>query len=361
MSSVLTKIPGEPLLYVSQRGIIFLRKRDTVRNVDTHVSLKTKSRADARQIRQDYYNARVAHKLGLAHHPNRARAKVKECLDIFTKAGYPDGDGNKRPENDYLNFIRRTVTLLDEHFGKTAVEDLDQDKLDGYKDWRVENVKQGNGLRTVDRELAIFSNALDWSKRKKKIKQNPISDRSWYHKASKSRHAKDVAPMSSDEVHSTAGVLFNEGEDCEAMGWQYLWSASTGTRRSEILRLRADAGPGVPGYIRDGKYLCMRPSKQKEINPLDYITLRPDQEEMVTAHQAWLKKRYPKAKWWFPGRHEDGVLSKHLLGHKLGDLYKAGKLPPEVNAPRRSQSLCADAAELGCSRFGHRLRNPPPW
>lgn len=330
MSNVLTKIPDEPLLYVSKRGYIFLRKRDTVHGVDTHVSLKTKSRAEARKHRQAYYNARVAHKLGLAHHPNRPRAKVKECLEIFAKAGYPDGDGNKRPENEYLSFIKRTVTLLDEHFGKTAVEDLDQDGLDGYRDWRVKNVKQGNGLRTVDRGLAILSNALDWAKRKKKIKQNPITDRAWYHKASKSRHAKDVAPTSSEEVHSTAAVLFNEGEECESMGWQYVWSASTGTRRSEILRLRADAGPGVPGYVRDGKYFCMRPSKQKEINPLDYITLRPDQKITLEAHQAWLKKKYPKAKWWFPGRYGTGVISKDSLGHKLDELYKAGKLPRKL-------------------------------
>ncbi len=49
MSDVLTKIPGEPLLYASRKGTIFIRKRDRNRRVDTHISLKTKKLAEAKK------------------------------------------------------------------------------------------------------------------------------------------------------------------------------------------------------------------------------------------------------------------------------------------------------------------------
>jgi integrase len=325
MSSVFTKVPGEPLLYVSQRGIYFIRKRDQKHTVDTHISLKTKNLQEAKKIRKVYYNARIANKLGLAYHPNRPRVKTDECLELFKKANFPDADGNSRPESDNLDFIKRSVEVLAEFFGQTVVEELDQDHLDKYKDWRGENVKQGSGLRTADRELSILSNALDWAKRKKLIPQNPIAERVRYHKASKSRHAKDVAPASTEEVHNTARLLFEDTESA-AMGWQYLWASSTGMRRSEVLRLKVDAKAGEPGYVKDDKYLCVRPSKQNEVNPLSYITLREDQINMRKEHLAWLKRKFPKAKWWFPGRYGTNVLSKDSLGHKLDDLLRAGKI-----------------------------------
>jgi site-specific recombinase XerD len=266
----------------------------------------------------------VAHKLGLAYHPDRPRVKIAECLELFTKADYPDADGNSRPTSDNLDFIKRSVELLTEYLGHTAVEELDQDQLDHYKDWRSKHVKQGSGFRTVDRELSVLSNALDWARRKKLVDQNPIAERVRYHKASKSRHAKDVAPSSTEEVHQTARALFLDAESA-AMGWQYLWAAATGMRRSEVLRLRLDARPGEPGYIKDGKYLCVRPSKQLEVNPLAYITLRDDQIKMRQAHLAWLKREYPETKWWFPGRYGTNALSKDSLNHKLDDLQRAGK------------------------------------
>ena len=36
-SNVWSKIAGEPLLYVSKNGTIFLRKQDRNRDVDTHI------------------------------------------------------------------------------------------------------------------------------------------------------------------------------------------------------------------------------------------------------------------------------------------------------------------------------------
>ncbi len=114
-----------------------------------------------------YYDARVAHKLGLAYHPDRPRVKTFECFELFTNASFPDADGNLRAESENLRFIKRSVELLTEFFGACAVEELDQDRLDKYKDWRKANVKQGSGQRTVDRELSVLSNALDWAKRKR--------------------------------------------------------------------------------------------------------------------------------------------------------------------------------------------------
>jgi len=63
-----------------------------------------------------------------------------------------------------------------------------------------------------------------------------------YHKSSKARHAKDVQPVSVDELHEIAAEMFKDKRS-EVLGWQLLWEGSTGLRTNEVLLLRRDAEP----------------------------------------------------------------------------------------------------------------------
>ena len=335
MSSYLKKTPAEKLLYESHEGVYYLRKRDGVSGTDTDICLHTKKKTVAVEARDAYLAARVASKLGIAYNPNRKRVKVSAVLELYEAAQYPDDDGNPREEGNHLRSEKAAIVHLREHF-RGYTEEITQGKLDAYKNWRCNKVKKtktSSGKRTVDLELNTLGNACKWAVRKDLISQNPLEKRKRYHKSSQARHAKNVQPQSVDEFHEICGELFKDPRS-QVLGWQALWEGSTGLRTNEVLLLRLDAGPGEPGHVADGG-LCIRPSKQKEINPTSYIELRPDLKLLYDAHQAWLKARKKPSPWWFPGcdgQNAAKAVSLGALTKSLDSLFARGRIARKITS-----------------------------
>jgi hypothetical protein len=74
------------------------------------------------------------------------------------KDGFLDRHLLSRPEKTEEDECRNCETLL-EFWDPVAVEDVCDMVFDNYRDWRLENLKQGEGLRTTDRELNTLNNA----------------------------------------------------------------------------------------------------------------------------------------------------------------------------------------------------------
>ena len=123
-------------------------------------------------------------------------------------------------------------------------------------------MRKGTGHRSTDLELNTLNNAMKWAVRKQLLKSNPVAERVRYYSPTQARHCKDVAPISADDLHTTARLLFADRRS-ESLGWQALFEALTGLRTGEALALRMDAAPNEPGWItEDGESLCVRRSKK---------------------------------------------------------------------------------------------------
>ena len=324
MANHLTKIKGEKLLYIDDDGTYFLRICEG--GVDTNRCLNTKvfgGKDGARAARDAFLLQRTAADLGVGHSPTRKRSTVSAVLDRYEADGHPDKTGTERGDVKHVTEEKRALPLLRAFF-TCDTEEIDQDMLDKYRAYRKKNVKAGSnvtGDRTTDLELGCLANACRWALRKKMIRFNPMLGRVKYHKSSKARHAKDVQPVSVDELHEIAAEMFKDKRS-EVLGWQLLWEGSTGLRTNEVLLLRRDAEPGQPGHIADGG-LCVRPSKQKDANTAAYIELRPDLSLLLKAHQKWLKRR--PGQWWFPGRDKtkDQPVGVDSLTHRLEKMFQA--------------------------------------
>lgn len=340
----LSKIDGERNLYRNPKsGTYFVRlqyKDDRGKAHDTFKSLKTKLKPDALKKMSAWNAAQAAADLGIAIKPRDAakRATVRAVIERYVQNGYPDKTGiprspglHLRAETDYC------ATMLLYFRPGPFAEDLDQDALDNYKNWRVQRLKEtclaarrkprGNGLRTTDLELNTLSNAMNWAVRKKMIKINPIAKRIPFRRPKEVRHCKEMAAENIDEVHEIGGKLF-EDRKSEALGWQYLFENLTGLRNSEALKLRMDARADEPGGITaDGKSLCIYPVKQNLV-PNPYTLIHEGLRQVIDAHKTWHEARYPDNPYYFPGRH-DGKLQpvgKRALTGRLDDMFKAGKL-----------------------------------
>jgi hypothetical protein len=171
VSSIYEKVPKEPYLYQHpSTGIYYLRKQNQGEK-DTHVSLGTTAIKEARNLRDDYLAARRARRLGIAapepkpeqikeeEEKKPARVNCKVVFDRYVEDDYPDQDGEAHV-GDHLRAIKDNLNDLRVMFDEVFVDELDQDRLDTYREWRKGNVKKvrgGNGARTVDKELTTFS------------------------------------------------------------------------------------------------------------------------------------------------------------------------------------------------------------
>ena len=323
----LTKVAGEKLLYRNSDGWYFLRKRGE--GIDTDVCLGTQKKPEAVKARDAYLAARGAAKAGIAYDPNASKARVslKSVVERYQADGYPDENGNPRMDGRHLEAEKAYCATLLSLLPKESVGELDQDKLDRYREARRRTVRAVNGkkdgARIVDLELNTLSNALNWAVRKKLIEANPIKERTRYHRASTARHCRECAPESADELHTIAGLLFKDPRS-ETLAWQCLFGGATGLRTNELLALRADARADEPGGATDDMgSLCVRRSKSVgRDNP--YIELRLDLRTMLVAHQAWKRERFPKNNWYFPCRSntDDLPVNEGALGHALHRLHR---------------------------------------
>lgn len=127
-------------------GRKYLRIRDG--GGDTFRSCGTDKISVAINERNAREAAKAAARLGIAIEPSvnerkakqaEARATTKKVIKTYVEAGYPDRKGIPRnPHSRHgLAEVGYCDTLLTYFRGEDLAEELDQDALDNYHDWRV--------------------------------------------------------------------------------------------------------------------------------------------------------------------------------------------------------------------------------
>jgi hypothetical protein len=78
--------------------------------------------------------------------------KVGEVIRHYQDADYPDKQLNARSDRTKKEEARHCVLLL-KFWDAVRVKKASIVSCDQYRDWRLKRLKQGTGLRTIDREL----------------------------------------------------------------------------------------------------------------------------------------------------------------------------------------------------------------
>ena len=245
-----------------------------------------------------------------------------------------------------------------------------------YREWRLERVTKGDGLRTIDCELKTLSNAFRYAKRRGLVKLNPLSDRPKYQPSSTVRHCREFMPMNAEELHAIVRELFKDSRS-HVLGWQMLAEAYSGLRGCEVLKWKARAEPGEFGFVtQDGRTMAVwRCKNQHSNNP--YIHLHEGMVAMLEAHRKWHDKYCPNNEWFFPGRGHEALrsVSDKALSHALRRVCKDWRrqIKPHGNRAfyvtvRRSWGVPDNqiAYEIGHSSGGATLAAvyggvPPHW
>jgi len=296
---------------------------------------------------------------------------VGEIIRRYQKDGYLDRDLLKRPASTEAEEARHCATLL-EFWDDVLVEDVRDKICDDYRDERVKNVRQGEGLRTVDRELNTLNNAFRYCKRRDFIRFNPITDRPKYQPSSRVHHCREFCPLDADELHESAAVLF-EHRNTVVLGFQLLAEAYSGLRTSEVLRWGVEKF-GTPSQDEEHIHVW-RLKGQHLVNP--YCYNHEGMQALLQAHAAWKQANYPDASVFFPS-HCGGVVGKGALAHRLDRLHKAGRIKRKLTSHgggrafyvliRRSQGIKDEviAFEIGHTSGGQCIKTtyggvPPNW
>jgi hypothetical protein len=103
-------------------------------------------------LRDDYLAVRRARKLGIAAPEPKpeqkkeeeakkpVRVNCKAVFDRYVEDDYPDQDGEAHV-GDHLRAIKDNLEDLRVMFDEVFVDELDQDRLDAYREWRKGNVR----------------------------------------------------------------------------------------------------------------------------------------------------------------------------------------------------------------------------
>lgn len=291
-----------------------------------------------------------------------AEAKtVGEVIQRYMKDGFLDRHLLSRPETTEDDERRNCETLL-ELWDSVPVEDVCDMVFDDYRGWRLKNLRQGEGLRTTDRELNTLNNAYTYCKRRGVVKVNPAADRPKYQPSSKVRHCREFCPRDADELHTAAAFLFQHPNSV-VLGFQLLSEAYSGLRTSEVLQWGTDVY-GTP--LPDGKYVYVwRLKGQHAVNP--YCYNHEGMQALLKAHASWKNANFPDCPQYFPS-HCGGTVSKGALSRALRRLYEKGTIKRKLTSHgagrafyvlvRRSQGIRDEviAHELGHTSGGQCIR-----
>ncbi len=287
-------------------------------------------------------------------------------IEEYRKANYPD---------KYLN-PRTGRTRAAEARHCDLLENVNLPAFDNYREWRLGRSKQGSGMRTIDCELNTLRNAFRYALRRGLVKSNPLTDRPKYQPPKQVTHCREFMPGDATELHNIARLLFSF-RTSEVLGFQLLFTAYTGQRTCEILKLRRDATADEPGHLgQDGKCLRVwRAKGQALVNP--FCTVHEGLEALLLAHKLWVQRRYPEPVWFFPGRGGEDLVEKAALAHALRRLREKGQIKRKVTphgartffvTVRRSQGAPDSqiALEIGHTSGGSTLAAvyggvPPDW
>lgn len=192
---------------------------------------------------------------------------VGEVIRFYQDANFPDKQLNPRSQRTTAE-EQRHCALLQKFWNPVRVKQTSIITCDQYRDWRLRRVKQGAGLRSIDRELLTLNNAFRFAFRKGQIGGNPLLDRPRYQPSKQVAHCRQFMPGDGNELHQIARFLFGS-QTSEVLGFQLLFTAYTGQRTCEVLKLKLTAGSDEPGRItEDGKCLRVWRAKGQDIvNP----------------------------------------------------------------------------------------------
>jgi hypothetical protein len=317
----------------------------------TYRSLRTKNLKFAKERYQNLcsHNGHVAEN----------KLKVGEILDRYEEDGYLDENLENRPAGTEAEEKRHCLTLR-KFWTEIRFQEVSDPNCDSYFLWRKrpENLKQGNGRRTTDRELNTLNNAFKYAKRLGLIRVNPLADRPRYQKSTSVKHCREFCPRNADELHEAATLLFQH-QHSVVLGFQLLAESYSGLRTQEVLKWGEDNfGTTTP----DAKNLYVwRLKGQHHNNP--YCSNHEGLQAVLKAHAAWKKEYFPGSPWFFPS-HCGGPVGKGALAHALRRLHKTGKLKRKLTSHgagrgfyvlvRRSQGATDEAIafEIGHSSNG---------
>ena len=292
----------------SQSGVYY--ERPTVKGRPTFRSLKTCNRKHAVE---ELFKRRTAVGAGEDPYAEPKVVTVGEVIHRYQADGYLDRDLQPRPPITLADEERHCNTLL-KFWETVAVAIVTDATCDKYRDWRKKRVQQGNGDRAIDRELNTLNNAFRYCKRREVVSVNPLADRPRYQPSTKVRHCREFMPDDADELHSIAGLLF-ENPHSLVLGFQMLFEANTGLRTSEMLMWGSDK---FGTTTADGKSIHVwRCKGQHAVNP--YVTNHKGLQALIEAHAKWKTQYYPDSPWFFPGHDRDanGPVDKGALAHAL--------------------------------------------
>ena len=253
---------------------------------------------------------------------------VGDVIRLYQQDKYPDKHLNTRTESTRADEERNCETLL-LFWDSIPVDSVSVATCDRYRDWRLKRIKRGKGLRTIDCELNTLNNAFRYGVRRELAQKNPLADRPKYQPSKLVVHCRQYMPGNADELHAAARHLFS-AVSSEVLGFQLLFTAYTGQRTCELLRLRTDAGADEPGHVtQEGSCLRVwRAKGQDMVNP--FCAVHEGLAALLKAHKAWLKARYPDSPWFFPGRSPDQVVDKGALAHALRRLKSKGLISRKI-------------------------------
>jgi integrase len=232
---------------------------------------------------------------------------VAALLSFYVEKGCPRVNHRPRQGKQLEEEIFR-VGKLKEFFGPRLAVSITANDCEKYHQWRKTRIRRGTGDRTVDLELTALSAAFRCAIRHRPetgISSNPIREnRVRFTNSETVRHARDVQPRDADELHRIARYFFDVRES-EVLGWLMLFQAFTGRRINELVGLRADAkDEDQPGFWDATSLYFKRRISHK--GTAGFIKIDDPLRSLMGAHRCWLRSRYPKVNWYFPG--PDGLL-----------------------------------------------------
>jgi integrase len=325
--------------YVGRKKSVAYYERVRVDGKDTFKKLPAATLAEAKTARAARLTQHAKAKEGLfsvvspyeKKAPAIKSASFDQLCQFFLDSNCPDKDRCYK-KGRQLEDEKRRVKVLRRWSGwdKQPLTTLDNATLLSYEAWRREEKKSKvrNG-RSIDMEVTTLKNVLRWAVLNKRLASYPFAnvERMRFQRGA-SVSAKHCCAQSPDELHEFAAELFSYPQS-EVLGFQFLIEAFTGIRTSEALALRKTEKHGAAGY-RDAEFLHLARCKDG-INP--WAKIHPALAELLAAHDAWLKWRYPKSPFYFPSPWypDTQAVGPQSLAHSLRRIVekrvKDGKLP----------------------------------
>jgi site-specific recombinase XerC len=273
-------------LYVRD-GLYYARVRDGGRR--TWRGTGTRNLTQARKVLAKWREEQVLKRHGIESPVAalaRNRLTVNEVLDAYMEAGFPTP---KMKPKAPATVRRETMAMrpLRDYFGKRAAVTLTLADCDGYRDWRTaggyvttytrkgETVTQRckGGVRSVDLELIVLSNALRLAVRRQSLKANPLAGRQSYTDTTKIRHCRECAPTPEGLAQIEHWLRVRGNHD---MADLVCFLAFTGLRIGEALRLDWESVDWAQGVLHVQRL-------KRGYNP--FVPMLPDLVELLRGMQ----------------------------------------------------------------------------